>query len=237
MSYGSPPVPFSSLTAWRIFSAVLTRPVLFPVNHDEAPLPTREQVPGPIANFPFMIQLTTVAAGDKSFNDNVLVGADRLQIFHAQLRRDGVFAMKPACLAHDFVQQDSDDSAVKKSRAALVFIAKLKTPDDALTRVVLLEGQLHAARVCAAAAEASISRFGVESHRAVAQAVLLKPLRAGPSLARDKSWSDQRHARHFRPAGSALALAHFDVQHVGQSGNSADDFTLIKAGKTEPQRA
>src|SRR6266404_1021831 len=75
---------------------------------------------------------------------------------------------------------------------------------------------------------------GLTAHRL--KSVLLKPFRAGPSLARDKSWSDERHARHFRAAGSALALAHFDVQHVGQSGNSAGDFALIKAGKTEPQR-
>src|SRR5258706_13481603 len=208
-----------------------------------------------------MIQLTAFAAGDKSFDDNLLVGADRLEIFHAQVRRDGVFGMKPARLAHDFVQQHSDDSAVKKSRAALVFIAKLKTPDDALARVVLLEGQLHAARVCAAAAEASVSRFGVESHRAVAQAsacvlrisqgltahrparpagglksVLLKPLRTGPSLARDQSWSDQRHAGHFRAAGSALSLAHFEAQHIGQRGDPSGDFALIEPGKTEPQR-
>src|ERR1700704_6336245 len=224
MSYGPPHFPFQTFAGWRVFSAVLTRPVLFPVNHDEAPPPAREQIPGTVSNFTFMIQLTAFAAGDKSFDDNLLVGADRLEIFHAQGRRDGVFGMKPAPLAHDFVQQHCDDSAVKKSRAALVFIAKLKTPDDALARVILFEGQLHAARVCAAAAEASVSRFGVESHRALAQAsacvlwishgltahrlksVLLKPLRPDPSLVQDKSWLDQRHAGHFRAAGSALTL-------------------------------
>src|SRR6195256_2598716 len=170
MSYGPPHFPFQTFSGGRLFSASLTLPLLFPVNHDEAPPPTREQVPGTVSNFTFMIQLTAFAAGDKSFDDDFLVGTDRLQILHAQVRRDGVFGMKPARFAHDFVQQHCDDSAVKKSRAALVFIAKLKTPNDALAGVILFEGKLHAARVCAAAAEASVSRFGVESHRAVAQA-------------------------------------------------------------------
>src|SRR5258705_7814774 len=146
MSYGPPHFPFQTFAGWRVFSAWLTRHVLFPINHDEAPLPTREQVPGTVSNFTFMIQLTAFAAGDKSFDDDFLVGADRIQKFHAQVGRDGVFGMKPARLAHDFVQQHCDDSAVKKSRAALVFIAKLKTPNDALAGVIPFQGQLHAAR-------------------------------------------------------------------------------------------
>src|SRR6266853_428719 len=68
------------------------------------------------------------------------------------------------------------------------------------------------------------------------KSVLPKPLRANLSRGLNKSSLDQRDAGHLRAAGSALALAHFDAQDVGQRGNAAGDFALIEAGKTEPQR-
>src|ERR1700681_4570799 len=111
-----------------------------------------------------MIQLTAITARHKSLDNDLLVYTDRPKVLDAEVCRDGVFRMEPARLAHDFVQQHGDDSAVKKSRAALVFIAELKTSDDALARVILLEGQPHAARVRSAAPEASVSRFGIKSH-------------------------------------------------------------------------
>ena len=111
-----------------------------------------------------MIQLTAITARHKSLDNDLLVYTDRPKVLDAEVCRDGVFRMEPACLAHDFVQQHGDDSAVKKSGAALVFIAELKTSNDALVCVILFERKLHPARVCAAAPKASVSRFGINSH-------------------------------------------------------------------------
>jgi len=244
MSYG-PPDFLSIFAGWRVFSAALTRAVLFQRSITTKRPRHARAGPRHVRNFTFMIQLTAFAAGDKSFDATIswLGRGSASEIPRAGLRRDGVFGMKPARLAHDFVQQHCDDSAVKKSRAALVFIAKLKTSHDALARVILFEGQLHAARVWRRRSRSIRFRFGSISHRAVAQAsacvlwisqgltahrparlagglksALLKPSeRAHHSL--ETNLVRQRHARHFPRGGLRVALAHFrDVQHVGQSG-------------------
>jgi len=108
-----------------------------------------------------MIQLTAVAPRNKSLHNNFLADANRTEVFDAQVGCDSVFRMKPASLAHDFVQQNGDDSTMKKSGPALVFIAELKTSDDALARAIYIEGKFHAPRVRSAAAEALVFRFGI----------------------------------------------------------------------------
>jgi len=79
-----------------------------------------------------MIQLTAIPARPQILDDNFLVYGNGLEILHAQISRDGVFAMKPAGFTHNFIQQHRDDSAVKKSRASLVLFTELKTANDPL---------------------------------------------------------------------------------------------------------
>src|ERR1700682_925150 len=129
-----------------------------------------------------MIQLTAIAARHKSLDDDLLVHLDRPEILDAQVRRDGVFRVEPACLAHNFVQQHGDDSTVKKSRAALVFLAEVKTSDDTLARVILFKGKLHSARVCPSAPEACVFRLGIKFHFAPGSASLVKTRSTGFSL-------------------------------------------------------
>jgi hypothetical protein len=144
----------------------LPRPVFFPIDYDKASLTTRQNIARRISNFTFMIQLTPIPARDKSLDHNLLVHTDGPEVFHAQIRRDCVFPVKPGRLAHGFVEQQGDDPAMEKARTALIFIAELKPADDALTRIILFECKFHAPGICAATAKARVLRFGVESHRA-----------------------------------------------------------------------
>jgi hypothetical protein len=144
----------------------LPRPVFFPIDYDKASLATRQDIARHISNFTFMIQLTPVPARDKSLDHNLLVHTDGLEVFHAQIRRDYVFPVKPGRLAHGFVEQHGDDPAMEKAPTALILITELKPTDDALARVILFECKLHATGICAAAAKARVLRFGIKSHRA-----------------------------------------------------------------------
>jgi len=113
-----------------------------------------------------MIQLSAVAAGHKSLHHDFRVGANRPLVFHTQLRRNGMLRVKPSRLPHGFIQKQGNDPAMKKARAALVLFSQTEPPHNALPRVILFECQPHAARVGAAAAEAGIFGFWIESHRA-----------------------------------------------------------------------
>ena len=64
--------------------------------------------------------------------------------------------------AHGFVEDEGDDAAVDESAAALVFGAEAECAADAAGGVVLFEGEVHAAGVCGAAAEAGVGRIGCE---------------------------------------------------------------------------
>jgi hypothetical protein len=85
-----------------------------------------------------------------------------------------MLGMKSRCLAHGFVEQHGDDSAMKKARPALIFLAEAKAADDALPHVVLLKRELHPARVRTATAEAGILGFRIESHESLST---IKPIR------------------------------------------------------------
>jgi len=93
-----------------------------------------------------------------------------------------VLCVKAAGLAHDFIEQQGDDSAVEKSGTALVFIAELKTSDDTLACVILFERKLHAARVCATAAKAPVFGLGIKFHLAPGFPFLARTRSTGCSL-------------------------------------------------------
>jgi hypothetical protein len=146
---------------------VLLRPKLFRVNDDKTTFATGEQVPCFVSDLPFMIQLTAIAARDKSLDDNFLAHPDWALIFDVQVGGNGDLCMKTCRLAHDFVQQQRNDPAMHEARTALVLLAEAKTADDPLARVILFERKLHAPRVRAAASEAHVIWFGIKSHFAV----------------------------------------------------------------------
>jgi hypothetical protein len=135
---------------------------LCPVDDHKPALAPGEQVPCFVSNLPFMIQLTAIAARHKSLDDNLLPYPDRALVLHVQVRRNGVLGMKACRLAHHFIQQQRDDSAVHKSRPALILFAKLKSADDPLACIILVERKLHAPHIRAAASEAPVIRLGIE---------------------------------------------------------------------------
>ncbi len=111
-----------------------------------------------------MIQLTAIAAGHKSFHDDVHVCTNRLFVLHAQFRGDGVLGVKSGRFTHSFVQKQGDDPAMKEARTALVFFSDPETTHDTLARVVPLKGEMHPAGVCAAASKARVIGFWIELH-------------------------------------------------------------------------
>src|SRR5450631_812164 len=139
-------------------------PIFFPVDNHESTFPASQQFPGLVANLPFMIQLTALAARDKSLHHDFRVCGDRPLVLHAKFRRDGVFGMKAARFAHRFIEQQGNNSPVQKTGPALIFFSQAKAPHNALERIVLLEGQLHSARVRPAATKAWVIGFWIELH-------------------------------------------------------------------------
>ena len=71
-----------------------------------------------------------------------------------------------ADLGHDFVEKHGDDAAMNHSAAALIRRADAEAAANAPGGIVLLERQLHAALVRAAATEAMVRRIGFEQHSA-----------------------------------------------------------------------
>ena len=115
------------------YVALLSRPVLFRIDHHKASLASRQQVACSIANLTFMIQLTAITARDKSLDDDFLVHADRAEILDAQVGGNGVFSVKSGCLAHHFIEQQGDNATVNETRSSLIFVAETKVADDTLT--------------------------------------------------------------------------------------------------------
>jgi hypothetical protein len=176
---------------------LLPPPVLFRVNNDKPAFASGEQVPCLVSNLPFMIQLTAIAARHKSLDYNFLPCADRTLKFHAKVRRDGALSVETRRLAHDFIEEQCNDPAVKKPGASLVFFAQPEAPHDTLAGVILFERQMQATRVRPATSEAPVVRLRIKSHLAPYTSCLL----------------DQRDARHIRAARTALALTHLKTKH------------------------
>jgi hypothetical protein len=70
-----------------------------------------------------------------------------------------MISSKSAYLGHNFVEKRGDDAAVDESGSSLVIRVQPKYAADALFGIVLLERELHASRVGAAATETVVLRI------------------------------------------------------------------------------
>src|SRR5580700_12017540 len=111
------------------------------------------------------MQVAAVHFDFVAFDQQICIHQHRLQIFDAEFSGDGAHATEAADLAHHFVEDRGDDATVNEPDAALVFRAEAEGAADLVRGVVLFERKLHAACVCAAAAEADVFRIGFEQHR------------------------------------------------------------------------
>jgi hypothetical protein len=152
------------MPAMRRLTYALLGSVPRPVDNHESPFTAGEQFSSLVPNLSFMIQLTAIAAGHKSFHDDVHVCTNGLFVLHAQLRRDGVLGVKSGRFAHSFVQKQGDDPAMKEARTALVFFPDPEATHDTLPRVVPFKGETHPSRVRAPASKARVIGFWIELH-------------------------------------------------------------------------
>ncbi len=83
-------------------------------------------------------------------------------IFDREFSGYGANILEAVHLAHGFVEDESDDAAVNKTAAALIFGAEAEIASNVLGGVILFEREEHAAGIGAAAAEAGIRRIGCE---------------------------------------------------------------------------
>src|ERR1700688_4384007 len=111
-------------------------------NH-KAPLAARQYVSCHIPNLASVKQVSSLLLRLPAFYDDLILHVDRLQILHVQLRGHRAHLAKPANLAHHFIQQRGNNSAMGHSAAALIPFAQNKPSDNAALPVVLLKRQLH----------------------------------------------------------------------------------------------
>src|ERR1700676_5588813 len=112
------------------------------------------------------------------FNKDLVLDAHRFQIFHGELRGHRPHAAKSGDFSHRFIQEQSDDSAMCDSSTAAVTRAQYKTSHDLPPGIVLVERQLHARFIRAAAPKAAIRGIRLQSNRIArcTQTVRLVPL-------------------------------------------------------------
>src|SRR3989442_166446 len=94
-----------------------------PRDHHESALAPRKNLPSLIPNLAHQKKIASFLSRLVALDDNLLVHAHGLQVFHVQLRRHRANLAKPANLAHRLVQQQRDNSAMRKSSSALVPLA------------------------------------------------------------------------------------------------------------------
>jgi hypothetical protein len=99
-----------------------------------------------------------------ALDHQVCVNQYGLQVFHGKFRGYRSHAAKTVDLAHHFIENGGDNSAVDEAGAALIFRAKPESSANAPGGVVLLKRKVHSAGVRGAAAEANISRIGLKKH-------------------------------------------------------------------------
>src|ERR1700721_426950 len=108
------------------------------------------------------MQIAAVFFDFMRFDDQILVYRNWADVFDCELGGDGANAAEAIDFAHGLVENEGDDAAVDESATALIFGSEFECAADSARGVVLLVRQLHAARVCAAAAEAGVGRVGCE---------------------------------------------------------------------------
>ena len=137
----------------------------FRIDFHESPFPAREHRARSVANLASRSKLRPFFATSHPSTISSPSTGTGLTYSIVKLRRHRVNRAEAAHLAHHFIEQRGDDPAVNESRAALVFRAEPKCATNAPRRVVLLERELHAARVCAAAAKAGVRLVRLQQHR------------------------------------------------------------------------
>jgi hypothetical protein len=95
-------------------------------------------------------------------DDDLVFDIHRLQVLHGEFRRYCACAAEPANLAHSFVEQQSDDSAVCHSSGTRVTFSQNEAAGNLARRSVLFERELHSGFIGAAASETGISRIWLQ---------------------------------------------------------------------------
>src|SRR5882724_1893979 len=135
---------------------------LFAENY-EASAGARQQNAIGIANLAPLKQIATALRRLECFDGDFLVHADGLDEVDIHLRGDRAGVAEAADLAHRFIEQHGDDSAMQISAAALIARSQREFADDAAVHIVLLERQQHAVVVVSAATEALVFRVRIET--------------------------------------------------------------------------
>src|SRR5271154_1866482 len=135
-----------------------------PVNLDESRPAARQDHARSIADFTFPLAHAAVAPNFPAFDDDVLADRHRLAVLDGHLSGHCMIFRETADFGHRFIQEHGDDAAVHETRAALIVRGEPEPAADSLRRVVLLEGELHSAGICAAAAKTEVRRIGCQEH-------------------------------------------------------------------------
>src|SRR5271156_123930 len=104
----------------QYFRRVVLRGLLRRNNHKTS-LPPRQHFTRNIANLPRQKQIAPLHLHFVPFHHQIRIHQHRLQIFDVQLRRHRPHSAEPANLPHHLVQHRSYDTAMNKSRPALIF--------------------------------------------------------------------------------------------------------------------
>src|SRR6266404_985909 len=185
-------------------------------NHHKSRSPSCQNFTGLIANLAGHEQVSSLLFRLASLNNNFPLHAYRFQVFDRQFGRYRPRLAEPAYLAHGFIEQRRNDSAMRESSASLIPFAQHKPPHDLTLGIVLFERQLHPARIVPAAAETPIRRVRLQPDdfaQSVASLALLSSLFLyfPTSLFLYVISSHQRNSAPFRPSHAALPLAHLDL--------------------------
>src|SRR5580704_7688120 len=151
-------------------------------NHHKSGFASCQNFAGSVSNLADHEQVSSLLFCLVALDNNFVQHIDGLQILYRQFRGHRVNLSKSANLAHRFVEQHCDDSAVRKSRTALISFAQNKLPDNFAVRIVLFERELHPAGIVPAATKTSVRRIWCQCDR-LSQKFLASPLyHDGPSF-------------------------------------------------------
>src|SRR6266571_4299895 len=166
------PLPFG------FFTSILLLPSLFKLSdgvspsnlllwpeHHEPPFTASQHISILVSNLAAHEKVSSIHLRLAPFHHDLFVHGDGLQVFHTQLRRHRANFPETANFSHGFIQQQRDDSAMSKPRAALVSLTQHEPPHDLAILVVLLERQLHPAGVVPAAAKTFIRGIRLQPDR------------------------------------------------------------------------
>src|SRR5258708_1576544 len=111
----------------------------------------RQDLANFIANLPGHEQVPSLLLRLAPLHNNFTPHVNGLQVFHRQFRRHCANLAKPADFPHRLIQKRRDNSAMRKSCAALVPLSQNKPSDNPPVHVVLLKLQFPPAVVAPAA--------------------------------------------------------------------------------------